>query len=86
MAAEARAPCGDCNNNNNNNNNNNVILISIKTITHENLTVTKRLIKKYCTYIISMKFAFVFNKTILILQFTIESVVPLPFSHVLNNR
>jgi hypothetical protein len=41
MAVEARAPCGDCNNNNNNNNNNIVI------ITDENLTLTKRLIKKY---------------------------------------
>jgi hypothetical protein len=49
MAVEARAPCGDCsNNNNNNNNNNNVILIVIfiKIITDENLTLTKRLIKK----------------------------------------
>jgi hypothetical protein len=40
MAVEARAPCGDCNNNNNNNK---VILIKI---TDENLTLTKRLIKK----------------------------------------
>jgi hypothetical protein len=44
MAVEARAPCGDCNNNNNK-----VILIVIliKIITDENLTLTKRLIKKY---------------------------------------
>jgi hypothetical protein len=43
MAVEVRAPCGDCNNNNN------VILIVIliKIITDENLTLTKRLIKKY---------------------------------------
>jgi hypothetical protein len=43
MVAEARAPCGDCNNNNNK-----VILIVvlIKIITNENLTLTKRLIKK----------------------------------------
>jgi hypothetical protein len=44
MAVEARAPCGDCNNNNNNNK---VILILIKIIIDENLTLTKRLIKKY---------------------------------------
>jgi hypothetical protein len=45
MTAEAQAPCGDCNNNNNNNNNNNKpILIVIKMITDENLTLTKRLI------------------------------------------
>jgi hypothetical protein len=44
MAVEARAPCGDCNNNNNNNNNK---VILIKIITDENLTLTKRLIKKY---------------------------------------
>jgi hypothetical protein len=42
MAVEARAPCGDCNNNNNNNK-----VILIKIITDENLTLTKRLIKKY---------------------------------------
>jgi hypothetical protein len=43
MAVEARAPCGDCNNNNNK-----VILIVILIkITDENLTLTKRLIKKY---------------------------------------
>jgi hypothetical protein len=49
MAVEARAPCGDCSNNNNNNNNNKVILIVIliKIITDGNLTLTKRLIKKY---------------------------------------
>jgi hypothetical protein len=50
MAVEAWAPCGDCNNNNNNNNNNNkviLIVILIKIITDENLTLTKRLIKKY---------------------------------------
>jgi hypothetical protein len=43
MAVEARAPCGDYNNNNK------VILIVIliKIITDENLTLTKRLIKKY---------------------------------------
>jgi hypothetical protein len=46
MAVEARAPCGDFSNNNNNNNNK-VILILIKIITDENLTLTKRLIKKY---------------------------------------
>jgi hypothetical protein len=48
MAVEERAACGDCNNNNNNNNNNKVILIVIliKIITDENLTLTKRLIKK----------------------------------------
>jgi hypothetical protein len=49
MAVEARAPCGDCNNNNNNNNNSNdviLIVILIKIITDENLTPTKRLIKK----------------------------------------
>jgi hypothetical protein len=45
MAVEARAPCGDCNNNNNNNNK----VILIKIITDENLTLTKRLNKKYCT-------------------------------------
>jgi hypothetical protein len=45
MAVEARAPCGDCNNNNNNNNNK-IIIILIKIITDENLTLTKRLIKK----------------------------------------
>jgi hypothetical protein len=53
-AVEARAPCGDCNNNNNK-----VILIVIliNITTDENLTLTKRLIKKkYCTYIISVKF------------------------------
>jgi hypothetical protein len=43
MAVEARAPCGGCNNNKNNNNNK-VILIQI--ITDENLTPTKRLVKK----------------------------------------
>jgi hypothetical protein len=51
MAVEARAPCGDCNNNN-------VILIAIliKIITNGNLNLTKHLIlKKYCTYIISVK-------------------------------
>jgi hypothetical protein len=53
MAVEARAPCGDCNNNNNNNNNKEIL---IKIITDGNLTLTKRLIKKYCTYIISVKF------------------------------
>jgi hypothetical protein len=52
MAVEARAPCGDCNNSNSNNNNN---VILIKIITDGNLTLTKRLIKKYCTYIISVK-------------------------------
>jgi hypothetical protein len=44
---------------NNKNNNNKVILrvILIKIITDENLTLIKRLIKKkYCTYIISVKF------------------------------
>jgi hypothetical protein len=46
MAVEARAPCGDCNNNNNNNNNNNKVIL-IKIITDKNLTLTKRLIKKY---------------------------------------
>jgi hypothetical protein len=58
MAVEARAPCGDCNNNNNNNNNNNkliLIAILIKIITDGNLTLNKRLIKKNCTYIISVK-------------------------------
>jgi hypothetical protein len=40
-------------NNNNNNNNNKVILMKI--ITDGNLTLTKRLVKKYCTYIISVK-------------------------------
>jgi hypothetical protein len=46
MAVEARAPCGDCNNNNK------VILIVIliKIITDENLTLTKRLIKKYIVF------------------------------------
>jgi hypothetical protein len=39
MAVEAQAPSGDCNNNNNK-----VILIKI---IDENLTLTKRLIKKY---------------------------------------
>jgi hypothetical protein len=54
MAVEARAPCGDCNNNNNNKL---IILIAIliKIITDGNLTLTKRLIKKNCTYIISVK-------------------------------
>jgi hypothetical protein len=51
MAVAARAPCGDCDNNNNNNNNNNnkliLIVILIKIITDENLTLTKRLIRKY---------------------------------------
>jgi hypothetical protein len=47
MAVEARAPCGDCNNNNK--------VILIKIITDGNLTLSKRLIKKYCTYIISVK-------------------------------
>jgi hypothetical protein len=47
MAVEARAPCGDCNNNN--------TVILIKIITGGNLTLTKGLIKKYCTYIISVK-------------------------------
>jgi hypothetical protein len=42
MALEVRAPCDDCNNNNNNNNK----VILIKIITDENLTPTKRLIKK----------------------------------------
>jgi hypothetical protein len=74
MAVEAPVPCGDCNNNNNNNNN---IVILIKIITDENLTLTKRLIKKI---------VLTFKKTVLILPFTIKSVVPLPFSHVLNNR
>jgi hypothetical protein len=49
MAVEAQAPCDDCNNNNNNNNNNNKVIsvvILIKIITGENLTLTKRLIKK----------------------------------------
>jgi hypothetical protein len=50
MAVEARAPYGDCNNNNNNNK-----VILIKIITDGNLTLTKRLIKKYYTYIISVK-------------------------------
>jgi hypothetical protein len=45
MAVEARAPCGDCNNNNNNKLI--LIVILIKIITDENLTLTKRLIKKY---------------------------------------
>jgi hypothetical protein len=44
MAVEARAPCGDCSNNNNDNNNK---VILIKIITDGNLTLTKRLIKKY---------------------------------------
>jgi hypothetical protein len=47
MAVEARAPCGDCNNNNNNNNKVILIVILIKIITDENLTLTKRLLKKY---------------------------------------
>jgi hypothetical protein len=47
MAVEARAPCGDCNNNNNNNHKVILIVILIKIITDENLTLTKRLIKKY---------------------------------------
>jgi hypothetical protein len=56
MAVEARAPCGDCNNNNNNNSIEVIlIVISIKIITDGNLTLTKRLIKNYCTYIISVK-------------------------------
>jgi hypothetical protein len=38
MAVEARTPCGDCNNNK---------VILIKIIIDENLTQTKRLIKKY---------------------------------------
>jgi hypothetical protein len=49
MAVEAREPCGDLNNNNNNNSYNNNInnkVILIKIITDENLTMTKRLIKK----------------------------------------
>jgi hypothetical protein len=47
-----RAPRGDCNNNNNK-----LILIAIliKIITDGNLTLTKRLTKKNCTYIISVK-------------------------------
>jgi hypothetical protein len=54
MAVEVQAPCGDCNNNNNNNK---VILIVIliKIITDGNLTLTKRLIEKNGTYIISVK-------------------------------
>jgi hypothetical protein len=52
MAVEAGAPCGDCNNNNNNNNNN---VILIKIITGGNLILTKRLIKKNCTSVISVK-------------------------------
>jgi hypothetical protein len=57
MTVEARAPCGDCNNNNNNNNNNKVIVMLIKIITDENLTMNECLIKKkYCAYIISVKF------------------------------
>jgi hypothetical protein len=54
MAVEARAPCGDWNNNNNNEV---IILIVIlmKIITDGNLNLTKRLIKKNCTYIISVK-------------------------------
>jgi hypothetical protein len=49
MAVEEREPCGDCNNNNNK-------VILIKIITDGNLTLTKLLIiKKYCTYIISVK-------------------------------
>jgi hypothetical protein len=54
MAVEAQEPCGDCNNNNNNNNNK-LISILIKIITDGNLTLTKRLIKNNCTYIISVK-------------------------------
>jgi hypothetical protein len=50
MAVEARAHCGDCDNNNNNNK---VIIIKIKT--DENLTLTKRLIKKYISYLHSIK-------------------------------
>jgi hypothetical protein len=52
MAVEARAPCGDCNNNNNKVT---LIVILIKIITDGNLNLTKRLIKKNCTYIISVK-------------------------------
>jgi hypothetical protein len=54
MAVEVRAPCGDCNNNNNINK---VILLLYinKKITDGNLTPTKNLIKKYCSYIISVK-------------------------------
>jgi hypothetical protein len=61
MAVEARAPCGDCNNNNNNNKKKKkkkkliLIAILIKIITDGNLTLTKRLIKKNRTYIISVK-------------------------------
>jgi hypothetical protein len=55
MAVEARAPCGDCNNNNNNNNKVILIVILIKAITDGNLTLIKRLIKIYCTNIISVK-------------------------------
>jgi hypothetical protein len=52
MAVETRAPCGDCNNYNNNK----VILIVILIkITDGNLALSIRLIKKYCTYIISVK-------------------------------
>jgi hypothetical protein len=44
MAVEARAPCGDFNNNNKSN-----IVILIKIIIDQNLTLSKRLIKiKYC--------------------------------------
>jgi hypothetical protein len=46
MAVETRAPYGDYNNNK---------VILIKIITDGNLTMTKRLIKKHCTYIISVK-------------------------------
>jgi hypothetical protein len=44
MAVEARAPCSDCSNNNNNKVT--LIVILIKIITDENLTLTERLIKK----------------------------------------
>jgi hypothetical protein len=46
MAVVARAPCGDRNNNNNNNNNKVILIVILIKITDENLTLTKRLIKK----------------------------------------
>jgi hypothetical protein len=60
MAVEARAPCDDCNNKNNNSIQFFIYLRADSTaiiiiITDGNLTLTKRLIKKYCTYIIGVK-------------------------------